>query len=96
MCNTISFSFKVLNTIRSRYLCWTDSLFNMYIQYILQDIEKGGITSVRYLEVALDLIWSLEFLDFAEDFVRYNLDDNQAPLLLCKLEGDQLLCRFKW
>jgi hypothetical protein len=38
-------------------------------------------------------MWSLEFGDFAEDFVGKNLDDYRESLSLCELEGDQLFCR---
>jgi hypothetical protein len=43
-------------------------------------------------------MWSLEFGDFAEDFVGHNLDDYQESLSLWELEGDQLFRRRmgKW
>jgi hypothetical protein len=35
---------------------------------------KGLIHDVRYPEADLHMKWSLEFGDFAEHFVEYNLD----------------------
>jgi hypothetical protein len=40
-------------------------------------------------------MWSLEFSDFAEHFVGYNLDTYQESFTLCELEGDQLVHRHK-
>jgi hypothetical protein len=57
--------------------------------------RKGGITSIRHLEVDPRVVWSLKFGDFAEDFVGHNLDDYQESLSLCELDGDQVFHRHK-
>jgi hypothetical protein len=46
--------------------------------------------------VELHVMWSLEFGYFVKDVVGYNLNDCEAALLLCKLEGNQLLTKSKW
>jgi hypothetical protein len=40
-------------------------------------------------------MWSLEFGDFAADFIGNNLDDNQESFSMYKWEGDQLFWRHK-
>jgi hypothetical protein len=49
--------------------------------------------SVGRPETDPHFMWSLEFGDFAQDFVGHNLDDNMDSLSLCELEGDELFCR---
>jgi hypothetical protein len=38
-------------------------------------IGTGRIVSIRSLRVDQHIVWSLEFGDFAKDFITYDLDD---------------------
>jgi hypothetical protein len=61
-----------------------------------KDIGKGRIISVICLEVGPNIMCSLEFGNFAEDFIGHILDNYKEYLLLRELDAEQLLRRSTW